>query len=170
MTPAQTLAASVRPLADVLVDRLRTANCPSPFARLRRRHDGDDGGHGGSPAAQAGPLLGAAEECAGGYEAPLKLLRPDEVAAAVLLGHGLDLSRGALRRLQGPTTVATIAVPDSDSVDLAGSSARVIAYGHAHAAFDQGGKSSRFNCDPHGCGSDRGDSGFDPHLTMEIAL
>ena len=117
MTTVQRLATAARPLAEVLVDRLRAANRPSPLDRLRRRHDDDDGSCDGGGAAQAGLPLGEDEEYAGRYEPPLRPLQPDEVAAAVLLGRALDQNRDVLRRLQDPATIAVIEVPSPDFVD-----------------------------------------------------
>ena len=117
MTTVQRLATAARPLAEVLVDRLRAANRPSPLDRLRRRHDDEDGSCDGGSAAQTGLPFGEDEEYAGRYEPPLRPLRPDEVAAAVLLGRALDQDRDVLRRLQDPATIAVIEVPSPDFVE-----------------------------------------------------
>ena len=115
MLPVEMLAASTRPLADVLIDRLRAAGRRrSLLDRLRRRRDDEEDW---SSSELMLPLLQDEEDC-GRYEPPLRPLRPDETAAAILVGRALDQNRDVLRRLQDITTITIIEVTGPDWVDL----------------------------------------------------
>ena len=124
----QRLAASARPLAEVLVDRLREASRRSPFDRLRHYRDDEYDDHGDT-GAQAELPLGEDEEQADRYDPPLQPLRPDEAAATVLLGRGLDENRELLSRLQERTTIAIIEVPSPDLVELIDRMLRDLVFG-----------------------------------------
>jgi hypothetical protein len=105
------LAASARPLAEVLIDALRADNT----ARLTHqtgssRSTRDDDQH-------RLRLDDELDDVADGTDA-FQVLRPDEVAAAVLLGRALDRHRDALAKLQDPDMVAVIEVPGTEYVDM----------------------------------------------------
>ena len=105
------LAASARPLSDVLVDSLRRAAKPRPEGdedgvaadadraeQLRLRFDDEE-------FAQAD----AGDEGADEQDA-LSALPPDEIAAAVLLGRALNRHRSVLGKLRDRDTIAIIEV------------------------------------------------------------
>ena len=109
MTRAQMLAASSRPLAEVLVDALRRA-ARTP---LRTRSDEHDDGLGES---QLEMRLDDEDESTGEANV-VSVLRPDEVAVAVLLGRALDGARDLLAKLQDRDTIVVIEVPAPEFVD-----------------------------------------------------
>lgn len=108
MTRVQMLASSPRPLADVLVDalrggnsliRIRTSSCDDVCDQHQyplRLEDTEERGDNGSTT----------------------VLRPDEVAVAILLGQALDRRRDVLAKLQDRDTVAIIEVPGEEYVDF----------------------------------------------------
>ncbi|HZD91382.1 MAG TPA: ATP-binding protein, partial [Pseudolabrys sp.] len=114
MTPLQILAASARPLDEVFVDRIRRANRWKQFGRSVDPRN--NGGHTGKQ--RELPLMEAEQEDAQLDDSGLRHVRPDEVAAAVLLGRGLDRHRDVLRRLDRPTSITVIEVPSPNLVDL----------------------------------------------------
>lgn len=105
------LAASARPIADVLVDSLRAS---SRFSRLRaglptetnRDHE----------AHQFSMELEDESNDADERGAP-QILRPDEAAAAVLLGKAFERSRQVLANLRQSDTLAIVEVPHPDFVE-----------------------------------------------------
>ena len=109
MLAVEMLAASARPLADVLIDRLRAAGGPSPLEQLRP-YAGDEAD---ALFVQTDLPLEDEED----FVLPVRPLRPDEVAAAVLLGRALDRNRHALGLLQDPATIAIIEVSREDLVE-----------------------------------------------------
>ncbi|MDP2411469.1 MAG: AAA family ATPase [Pseudolabrys sp.] len=109
MTRVQMLASSARPLAEVLVDALR--NSGNPFLRLRTPASDDV-----SDQHQYALRLEDADEASDGSSACI--LRPDEVAVAVLLGQAFDLRRDVLAKLQNRDTVAIIEAPGEDYVGV----------------------------------------------------
>lgn len=109
MLPVEMLATSARPLADVLIDRLRAAGGPSALEQLRP-HVGDEAD---ALFVQADLPLEDEED----FVLPVRPLRPDEVVAAILLGRALDRNRPALRLLQDPATIAIVEVSREDLVE-----------------------------------------------------
>lgn len=110
MTRVQMLASSPRPLADVLVDALR-AGGNSLFKLRTQSSDNEFDQH-------QYPLRLEDKEDEGGDRSPARVLRPDEVAVAILLGQALDRRRDVLARLQDRDTVAIIEVPGEEYVDF----------------------------------------------------
>lgn len=110
MTRVQMLASSPRPLADVLVDALR-ASGNSLFKLRTQSSDNEFDQH-------QYPLRLEDKEDEGGDRSPARVLRPDEVAVAILLGQALDNRRDVLARLQDRDTVAIIEVPGEEYVDF----------------------------------------------------
>ena len=107
MTRLRTLAASVRPLADVLVDSLRRANKP---CRAGGPDDpDDDGGQSQLKLRLDDDADASISECD-----PPSPLPPDEVAVAVLLGRALDRHRDVLARLRDPDLIAMIELPAAE--------------------------------------------------------
>jgi hypothetical protein len=104
MSRVQMFAAAARPLAEVLVDRVRTG---VPLDRLRQAHDEDDRLQLDLPLLQ--------DE----VDKPQVIhpIRPDEIAAAVLLGRALDRHRDVLARLRDPDLVAVVEVPTAELVE-----------------------------------------------------
>lgn len=109
MTRLRTLAASARPLTDVLIDALRAS---SKLSRLRVSFpDTDDRG-------RLQPSLQLEEESDDRHVDDLiQILHPDDVATAVLLGQAFEHSRDALAHLGDPDMVAVIVVPHPDFVE-----------------------------------------------------
>ena len=106
------LAASARPIADVLVNSLRASG---RWSRLRTTLPDEE--HHDYEAHQ--PSLELEDECSnetGERDAP-QILHPDETAAAVLLGKAFEHSREVLAILRQPDTLAIIEVPHSDFVE-----------------------------------------------------
>jgi cell division protease FtsH len=105
------LAASVRPIADVLVDSLRASG---RFSRLRAglpketNHDYE--------AHQFSMKLEDESNDADEPGEP-QILHPDEAAAAVLLGKAFEHSRQVLASLRQPDTLAIVEVPHPDFVE-----------------------------------------------------
>ena len=109
MTRVQMLAASPRPLADVLVDSLRAVG-NSVFGLRTPASDDVCDQH------QYPLRLEDKEE---GSDGPsTRVMRPDEVAVAILLGQALDCARDVLAKLQDRDTVAIIEVPGEEYVDF----------------------------------------------------
>jgi cell division protease FtsH len=110
MKPAM-LAASVRPIADVLVDSLRASG---RLSRLRATlPDEDDHAY-----QQHQFSLELEDECdEKEVRSAPQILHPDEAAAAVLLGKAFERSRDVLAILRQPDTVAIITVPHADFVE-----------------------------------------------------
>jgi hypothetical protein len=109
MTRLRILAASARPLADVLIDALRAS---SKLSRLRvHLPDEDDQGR------QQFSLPLEEETDYSHADDPIQVLHPDDVATAVLLGRAFECSRDALARLADPDMVAVIEVPHPDFVE-----------------------------------------------------
>jgi hypothetical protein len=101
------LAAAARPLTEVMVDRLRRSLTPQRAPNLL---DGN-----AEPRQLA---LRLDDECDGADDrGSPRILRPDDVAAAVLLGQALDQQRDALTKLQDADAVAIIEVPTPQFVD-----------------------------------------------------
>lgn len=109
MTCVQMLASSTRPLADVLVDRLRASG--NSLLKLQMQATGD-----ASYQSQYSLNLEDKEET--GDLASTRIMRPDEVGVAILLGQALDARRDLLARLQDRDTVAIIEVQDCEHVEL----------------------------------------------------
>lgn len=105
MNRVQMLASSPRPLAEVLVHALRADG--NPMLRLRTSESGDAGDQRQYPLR----LEDTAELCDAN---PARILGPDEVAVAILLGQALDSRRDVLAKLQDRDMVAIIEVPDAE--------------------------------------------------------
>jgi cell division protease FtsH len=109
MTRLRTLAASARPLADVLIDALRAS---SKLSRLRAHlPDEDDQGR------QQFSLQLEEEGDDRHADDPIQVLHPHDVATAVLLGQAFERSRDALAHLSDPDMVAVIEVPHPDFIE-----------------------------------------------------
>jgi hypothetical protein len=109
MTRLRILAASARPLAEVLIDSLRASG---KLSRLRPRlRDEDDQGR------QQLSLQLDAEGDDMQPDEPIQVLHPDDVATAVLLGQAFECSRDALAHLSDPDMVAIIEVAHPDFVE-----------------------------------------------------
>ncbi len=111
MIRVRMLAASARPLAEVLIDDLRAGNT----ARLKRQTGSSRSTHDDD---QLHLRLDDELDVVGDDTEAFQVLRPDEVAAAVLLGRALDHHRDALAKLQNSDTIAIIEVPGNEFVDL----------------------------------------------------
>lgn len=109
MTRVKMLACSTRPLADVLVDRLRTSGNSLLKLQMQATADASDQGQ---------YSLSFEDKDETGDLAPTRITRPDEVAVAILLGRALDAQRDLLARLQNRDTVAIIEVQDCEHVEL----------------------------------------------------
>ena len=110
MTRVQMLASLPRPLADVLVDALRASG--NSLFKLRTPASDD-------VCDQRQFLLRLEDkEDEGGDSSSARVLRPDEVAVAILLGQALDRRRDMLAKLQDRDTVAIIEVPGEEYVDF----------------------------------------------------
>jgi len=113
MSNLQSLISATRPLADVLVDKLRRNR--SPLSKLRAlRRDDDDG--------SSQPQLPLDDDDdddrgEGGDDTSESMvsIRPDEAAAAVLLGRALDQHREALASMLDGGAVV-IEIPDTGLV------------------------------------------------------
>lgn len=109
MTRVQMLASSPRPLAEVLVDALRAGG--NPLLKLRTSSSDDVCNQRQYP-------LRLEDRKEGGDSASTRVMRPDEVAIAILLGQALDRGREVLAKLQDCDTVAIIEVPGDEYVDF----------------------------------------------------
>jgi cell division protease FtsH len=110
MNRLRNLATSSRPLADVLIDALRA---DSKLSRLRATHSADK-----EDQARQQFSLPLEEEIEDRHaHDTIRVLHPDEVATAVLLGKAFESSRDALARLADPDMVAVIEVAHSDFVE-----------------------------------------------------
>src|SRR4051812_39387380 len=109
MTRVQMLASSPRPLSDVLVDSMRTSG--NSLLSLRT-HSSDD------ICDQHQYPLRLEDREEGSGSPPTRVMRPDEVAVAILLGQALDRARDVLAKLQDRDTVAIIEVPGEEYVDF----------------------------------------------------
>jgi hypothetical protein len=109
MTRVHALAASVRSLVDVLVDGLRRSTKPRLDGRQQQPRDGDG-------ESQLDLQLDD-NDVVGSDSDPPSILRPDEVAVAVLLGRALDDQRGLLAKLRERDTILFIEVPGPELVD-----------------------------------------------------
>ncbi|MBI1201937.1 MAG: AAA family ATPase [Rhodopseudomonas sp.] len=110
MTRVQMLASSPRPLAEVLVDAMR-ASGNSPFELRTLASDDDDD--------QPQYQLRLEDNDEGGVDSgSARILRPDEVAVAVLLGQALDRNRDVLAKIRDRDMVAIIEVPSDDYIDI----------------------------------------------------
>ncbi len=107
MTRVQMLAASGRPLAEVLIDALRAKD------RSARR---SGTGAGDQDDRDQLPLQFGVEQPDEGFVP--QPLRPHEAAAAILLGRAFDNNRNALAKLSDADTIAIIEVPAPDYVDI----------------------------------------------------
>ena len=108
MTHAQMLAASPRALTEVLIDRLRRQT--DPLAQLRSSN-----AERGNENAQFDLRLDDPADDTHADPAP-NALRPDEVAAAVLLGITFEKQRDILARLQDADAVTIIEVPGEEYI------------------------------------------------------
>ncbi len=109
MTRVQMLASSTRPLADVLVEGLRTSG--NSLLKLQMKATGDTSKRG-----QYSLNLEDKEESSDFTST--RIMRPDDVAIAILLGRALEARRDLLARLQDRDTVAIIEVQDCEHVEL----------------------------------------------------
>ena len=109
MTRLQMLASSPRPLADVLVDSLRTSGNPMLTIWPQSSEDICD---------QHQYPLRLEDQKENSNTPSARIMRPDEVAVAVLLGQALDRARHVLAKLQDPDTVAIIEVPSEEYVEF----------------------------------------------------
>jgi cell division protease FtsH len=103
------LAASVRPLADVLIDALRSSR---NLSRLRATLP-DEEHHGPDQL----PLQLEDETNEKHESDAIRVLHPDDAVAAVLFGQAFEHSRDALARLRDPDTVAIIEVSQANLVE-----------------------------------------------------
>ena len=111
MMKPRMLAASARPIADVVLDSLRSS---SKLSRLRAAlPDEEDCDHALHQFSLK--LEDDSDDKLDRDTAPV--LHPDEAAAAVLLGTAFESSRDVLARLRQPETMAIIQVPHPDYVD-----------------------------------------------------
>jgi cell division protease FtsH len=109
MTRLRILAASARPLADVLIDALRARSMPF---RLRT-HLPDEDGYGPHQFS-----LKLEDESDGHRDNDaMPVLHPDDAAVAALLGRAFENSRDVLARLADPDMVAVLEVPHPDFVE-----------------------------------------------------
>ena len=113
MTHLHMLASSARPLAEVLVDALRRHT--NPIAQLRHTIGENDDDNTGDD--QLGLRLDDEADDAHQNDA-IDMLRPDEVAVAVLLGLAFDGRRDVLARLQDSDTITVIEVPGLEYVNV----------------------------------------------------
>ena len=104
MTRVKSLAASQRRLAEVLIDALR--------AETKSTHKSQTGSNGRADLNQLDLRFDDADELDQGDIA--QNLRPDDVAAAVLLGRALDRDREALAKLQNPDAITIVEVPSTE--------------------------------------------------------
>jgi cell division protease FtsH len=109
MIRLRTLAASARPLADVLIDALRARSMP--FRPRTHFPDEDDSG------SQQFSLKLEDESDDQRDDPAMPVLHPDDAAAAVLLGQAFENSRDVLASLGDPDMVAVIEVPHPDFVE-----------------------------------------------------
>ncbi|MBS0248403.1 MAG: AAA family ATPase [Proteobacteria bacterium] len=107
MTRVHMLASSLRPLADVLVDALRSRG--SSLLSLRTQPSDDTGEHD-----QYRLRFEDTEEDTDSQTGGI--VRPDEAGVAILLGQALDRHRDALAKLQDRDTVAIVEVPGEEYV------------------------------------------------------
>jgi ATP-dependent Zn protease len=110
MTRVQMLASSPRPLADVLVDALRAGGNSSLRPRSPPSDDICD--------QHQYPLRLEDNEGEAGDSSSTHVLRPDEVAVAILLGQALDRQRDVVAKLQDHDSVAIIEVPSEEYVEF----------------------------------------------------
>jgi len=110
MTHLQMLASSARPLAEVLVDALR-AGLATRLPKNPRPRSANDSDRSQFDLWVGDKPGGTADDGA------VPILRPDEAAAAVLLGQALDRQRDVLARLQDPDTVAIVEVPAAEFIE-----------------------------------------------------
>lgn len=108
-TRLRSLAASARPLADVLIDALRASR---KLSRLRAPFPDED-----DQSRQQFSLQLETEGDDRPADEPIQVLHPDDVAAAVLVGQAFERSRDTLARLRDPDMVAVIEVPHPDFVE-----------------------------------------------------
>lgn len=111
MALLQAMLASGRSFAEMLIESLRRRNASPLYGRGRDRELDDE--------EPDQPTLELFNE----EPAPtpkIEAIRPDEAAAAVLLGRALDLNRAAAAALADRESVTVIDVPSNDLVDLIG--------------------------------------------------
>jgi cell division protease FtsH len=108
MTRVKSLAASQRPLAEVLIDALR--------AETKSTRKSLAGSNGRADLHQLDLRLDDADEL--DQEHIAKNLRPDDAAAAILLGRALDRDRAALAKLQNPDAITIVEVPSTEYVGI----------------------------------------------------
>jgi ATP-dependent Zn protease len=123
------LAASPRPLAEVLIDALHRG-IKLPLGNVAASEDDD------SNQKQLALPLGDLEPDDNPVGNEIPVLRPDEIAAAVLLGRALDLHRALLARLQDSDTVTVIAVPVHELVEPIARLLRIHVVGTMHVMDD----------------------------------
>jgi cell division protease FtsH len=109
MTRLRILAASSRPLADVLIDALRAS---SKLSHLRAPFPSED-----DQARQQYSLQLEEETDDSHADDPIQVLHPDDAATAVVLGQAFENSRNMLARLADPDMVVVIEVPHPDFVE-----------------------------------------------------
>ncbi len=110
MTHVQMLACSPRPLAEVLVDGLRIS--ASALLKLRSASSDDMCDQ------HQYPLRLEDNEEEAGDNSSTRIVSPDEVAVAILLGQALDRHRDALAKLRERDCIAIIEVPGDEYVDF----------------------------------------------------
>jgi DNA polymerase III delta prime subunit len=131
------LAASVRPIADVLVDSLRTSG---RLSRLRATLP-DEEDHAYEQHQFSLELEDQSKEK--GVHGALQILHPDEAAAAVLLGKAFERSRDVLASLRHPETLAIIIVPHADFLEAINKLLRKHVLGPETSVIDGDGLSKR---------------------------
>lgn len=151
LSQSRRIAASTRPMADVLIDALRKSKVPP------RRAGGhiDDRGQG-----ELSLEDGEDDDVAGISDDDI-LLPVDDVAGAVLLGHALDRDRDALARLQDRDAFAVIEVADPDLVRPIASVLRLHVLGKEQTITGEGHASKDARIMPAGAVAlfdDRGDT------------
>lgn len=111
MMKSRMLAASARPIAEVLIESLRASG---RWSRLRAGLP-DEENHADEQH-QFSLELEAETDEKGVRSAP-QILHPDEAAAAILLGEAFERSRDVLAGLRHPETLAIIIIPHPDFVE-----------------------------------------------------
>jgi DNA polymerase III delta prime subunit len=125
------LAASARPLAEALIEALRSGRS---YSRLRATLPDEE---------EYGPdqfsLQLDDDDGEKHANESIRFLHPDEAAAAVLLGQAFEHSRDALARLKDPDSVVVIEVPHTDLVEPVASLLHKHLLGHETPVIDGDG-------------------------------
>jgi cell division protease FtsH len=136
MTRVRMLAASARPIFDVLIDSLRASG---RLSRLRSSLPDDDEDEPDQS------CLEVKDDGSRGEGRTIEILHPDEVAAAVLLGQAFECSRDVLAKLSQPDAIVFIEVPQPDFVEPITKVLRKHLLGTETTVVDGDGLSKRTN-------------------------